>query len=141
MKNKIKVFSFAEFTESVAKATEKFCWKGYRVLTSCPICLKELLSVEETQQLVEAFASPQNSSLVEAFTVAHDISLLILVPSTSETAQLAGFRLILAPICRNHSKIVGEEIERRILLLASRFGEIVKGDNSPKKNNMNGKEK
>jgi len=47
-----------------------------------------------------------------------------------KTAQLAGFRLILAPICKNHSQIHGEEIERRILL-ASRFSEIVKGDIQP----------
>jgi len=125
MKDKIEVFDFAEFTESVAKAAEKFCWRGYRTLTFCPICLKELLSVEETRLLTEAFASPQNSRLVEAFTAAHDIGLLILVPSNRETAQLLDFRLALAPICNHHSQIDGADLEKRVLLI-SRYGKKVK---------------
>jgi hypothetical protein len=117
---KIKMFSFDEFSKSAAKKAKKFCWKGYRVVRSCPVCFKELLSVEEAQQLVEAFIAPQNYKRVEAFTTAHNIGLLILVPQNLETAQLAGFHLVLAPICKNHQQIDGEEIERRILL-DSRF--------------------
>jgi hypothetical protein len=126
---KIKVFNFDEFTASVAKATKKYCWKGYRVLTSCPICFKELLSVQEAQQLVEAFSSPQNYSLVEAFTAAHSIGLLILIASNVETARLLNFRLILAPLCNHHTGIDAETIEHNIMMV-SRFGEIVKDDSN-----------
>lgn len=113
---KIKMFSFDEFSESAAKKAKKFCWKGYRVVKSCPVCFKELLSIEQAQQLVEAFIAPQNYKRVEAFTHKYNIALLILLPQNLETAQLAGFRLILAPICKNHQQIDGEEIEHRILL-------------------------
>lgn len=124
--SQIEVLLFANFTKSAAESAERFCWRGYRVLTFCPLCLREVLTVEETCVLTKAFSSPQNSKLVEAFTDAHDIGLLVLVPSKRETAQLLNYRLILAPVCsHHHSQIDALEIERRILQ-ASRYGEIVK---------------
>jgi hypothetical protein len=126
---KIKIFRFDEFTDSVTKAAETFCYRGYRVLTFCPICLKPLLSVEEARALMAAFASPQNSRLVESFTTAYNIGLLILTPSNIETARLLNFKLILTPLCSHHTGIDAETIEHNIMVV-SRFGEIVKDDSN-----------
>jgi len=126
---KMKEFELSnldKFKKSTMKAAEEFCWNGYRVLTFCPICLKTHFSDEEARLLTKAFNSTQNSKKVEAFADAHDIAILILVPSKPETAQLLNYRLILAPVCNDHPEIDGPEIEKRILGI-SRFGEIVKG--------------
>lgn len=125
MKDEIEVFDFVEFMESVGKTAEKFCGNGYRVLTSCPICLREVLTIEKTRLLAKAFASPQNTQKVEAFASTHDIGTRVLVPSKPETAQLLDYRLILAPVCNCHSQIELGEIEKQSLLISG-FGKIIK---------------
>jgi len=123
MKN--EAFDFVKLRADNMKAVEKFRWRGYRVLASCPICLRQLLTVEEAWSLAEAFASAENCKLVEAFADEHDMGLLILVPQKPETAQLLDHRLVLAPICREHSEIDGADLEKRVLLI-SRYGKKVK---------------
>jgi len=75
--------------------------------------------------LAEALASTENYELVEAFADARDMALMILVPRKPETAQLLDHRLVLAPICRDHSEIDGADLEKRVLLI-SRYGKKVK---------------
>jgi len=119
-------FGNEEFKANTVKVAEKYCWRGYRTLTFCPVCLKTLLSVEEARLLTEAFNSTQNSEKVETFTAAHNIGLMLLVPSKPETAQLLDYRLILAPVCNDHPEIDGPEIEKRILSVST-HGEIIRG--------------
>lgn len=127
MKDQNEVSDLAEFVESTPKIVEKFCRNGYRVLTHCPLCLREFLKVEEARLLAEAFASAENHELVEAFADAHDMGLMVLVPRKPETAKLLDYRLVLAPICRDHSEIDGADLEKGVLLV-SRYGKKVKGE-------------
>ena len=125
MKDENEVSDLAEFVESTPKLAEKFCGNGCRILTHCPLCLREFLTVEEARLLAEAFASAENYELVEAFADARDMALMILVPRKPEKAQLLDHRLVLAPICRDHSEIDGADLEKRVLLI-SRYGKKVK---------------
>jgi len=101
-----------------------FSLRGYRVLLSCPLCLHEILTVEEATSIKTAVQAG-NVDFAEAFLVAHDCSLLILIPENIEVTQQLNKRVVLAPICDSHTSLDVDKIEHTIIS-ASLFGRIIK---------------
>ena len=104
---------------------DNFSLRGYRVLCFCPVCFRQILTVEGAALLKNA-VQMRDVDFAEAFLAAHGCNLLVLVPRNIEVAQLLNNRVALAPICNRHSNLDASKIEHNIIL-ASRFGKIIKG--------------
>jgi len=97
--------------------------RGYRTFLNCPVCRREVLTVEQAHYLTNAIHIG-NRIMAETYLSAHGCRLLILAPRKLETAQLTSHRILVAPICKSHRELDPAKLER-LCLLGSRLGQIL----------------
>lgn len=99
-------------------------YSRYRAFLHCPICLKQILTVEQARLLTNLV---NNGLLEEAqlWLSMRGLRLFMLEPTKTETTQLLSHRIVVGAVCKSHRQIDFQKIEQTVVL-ASRYGQVTK---------------
>jgi hypothetical protein len=96
--------------------------KGYRVLLHCPLCLKEVLTVEEARLLMNLLHRGLLGE-AEAFLDVRGLLLFIVEPRSTDRKQLLNNRIAVGSLCNAHKQVDSERIEQ-VLVFAGVYGHV-----------------
>lgn len=107
------------------KLIARYGYKGWRLVSVCPICMRPLLTPKECISILKSLGKSDLNSIINNFKLGRKIHCFaVWVAGSEETAKNLDFRKVIYPICRNCGRKFGDKPPQEIL---SKIKETLKG--------------